>query len=218
MLVYAATSLKMWVRLAAQCDFIGKLILKGADGIKSLESVCSQFLLGFVHSWFDYVDFMYITSGFSLCVVFFFFLFCKIVMSASFTFPSCSWPCILYMYPCYGFQWSNISHLLSLLKIYAFEEFWYVFWIFQMQVILWIFDIRIWMIFIFTAMTEIYDLLSSADCINSEKWATFFPLYKTAVVFSSVFLLHSVKFIIILLLLPLTWVLRNKMQISYGNQ
>lgn len=69
----------------------------------------------------------------------------------------------------YGFRWSNISHLLSLLKIYAFKEFWYVFWIFQMQDILWIFDIRIWMIFIFTAMTKICDLLSSADCISMVK-------------------------------------------------
>lgn len=90
--------------------------------------------------------------------------------------------CILYMHPHYGFQWSNISHLLSLLKMYAFEQFWYVFWIFQMQDILWIFDIRIWMIFIFTAMTKICDLLSFADCIDGEKWATFFSLYNTAIV------------------------------------
>lgn len=96
--------------------------------------------------------------------------------------PPHSWPCILYMHPHYGFQWSNISHLLSLLKMYAFEQFWYVFWIFQMQDILWIFDIRIWMIFIFTAMTKICDLLSFADCIDGEKWATFFSLYNTAIV------------------------------------
>lgn len=133
-----------------------------------------------MHSWFNCVDFVY---HIRIYHVFCFFNSIKsCTRAASFTFPSHWGPCILYMYPCYGFQWSNISHLLSLLKIYAFEEFWYVFWIFQMQDILWIFDIRIWMIFIFNAITEICDLLSSADCTDSEKWATF-PLYNITVVF-----------------------------------
>lgn len=51
------------------------------------------------------------------------------------------------------------------------------------------------MIFIFNAITEIWDLLSSADCIDSEKWATFFSFVQYHS-FLSVFLLHSVKFII----------------------
>lgn len=86
------------------------------------------------------------------------------------------------MYPVMAFS-EAIFHI-SLLKMYAFEKFWYVFWIFQMQDILWIFDIRIWMIFIFTAMTKICDLLSSSDCIDGEKWATFLfsLLYNTAIV------------------------------------
>lgn len=131
-----------------------------------------------------------------------------------------SWPFI----PRYGFQWSNISHFSSLLKIYAFEEFWYVFWIFQMQDILWIFDIRIWMIFIFTAMTKICDLLSSADCIDGEKWATFLFSPRPFVWYCNCFVLFfpptqcKVLSLLYYYLLPLSWLLRNKMQISYGNR
>lgn len=154
---------------------------------------------------------------------FVFFKFCKFIMLVSLTFPSHSWPhCILYMYLHYGFRWSNISHLLSLLKMYAFEEFWYVFWIFQMQDILWIFDIRIWMIFIFTAMTKICDLLSSADCIDGEKWATFFFLFLCIIL--QLFLCcippTQCKVLLLLYYYYYRWVdcLETKMQISYGNR
>ncbi len=138
----------------------------------------------------------------------------------SLTFPPYSLPCILYMYPCYGFQWSNISRLLSLLKMYAFEEFWYVFWIFQMQDILWIFDIRIWMNFYFHCHDK--DLWSSLLCRLYWWWkmSHIFFLCIILQLFCAVFLLHSVQsfIVVILLLLSLSWLLRNKMQISYGNR
>lgn len=133
--------------------------------------------------------FFFVVITYSTSVGFIFF-----ILLVSLTFPPHSWPFILFVCLRSGFQWSNISHLLSLLKTYAFGEFWYVFWIFQMQDILWIFDIRIWMIFIFTAMTKICDLLSSADCIDGEKWATFVFLCIILRLFCAVFLLQSVKF------------------------
>ena len=148
--------------LNAQCftschfHFIERVILKGNTSDTHENEFCSQL----------YLD-LWICPFF--CLFFLFYSASPSSWSASHSHhvhdhAYCS--CIL---SSYGFQWSNISHLLSLLKIYAFEEFWYVFWIFQMQDILWIFDIRIWMIFIFTAMTKICDLLSSADCISMVK-------------------------------------------------
>lgn len=106
-------------------------------------------------------------------------------MSESVTFSSHSWRA-LHVIPCHGFQWSNISHLLSLLKIYTFEEFWYVFWIFQMQVILRIFDIRIWMI-LFSLPWQRSVIFSPLQIVlmvkKNEPLFFFLPLlYNTAVV------------------------------------
>lgn len=54
------------------------------------------------------------------------------------------------------------------------------------------------MIFIFTAMTKICDLLSSADCIDGEKNEphSFFLFFLCIILrlFCAVFLLHGVKF------------------------
>lgn len=142
-------------------------------------------------------------------------------MSVSLTFPSHSRPCILYMHPHYGFRWSNSSHLLSLLKMYAFEEFWYVFWIFQMQDILWIFDIRIWMIFIFTAMTK--DLGSSLLCRLYWWWKMSHIFVFLCIILQIVLCCippTQCKVLLLLYYYYYRWVdcLETKMQISYGSR
>lgn len=140
----------------------------------TFKSDCSQSFFASAHSWF--VLFVGIALGFETFffkIPFFFFFFFYWVQWASLSHPI-HWPHKLYT--CTPPPWLSVKqYLLSLLKVYASEEVWYVFWIFRMQDILWIFDIRIWMTFIFTAMTKICDLLSSADCTD-EKWASFvFP-------------------------------------------
>lgn len=140
--------------------------------------------------------------------------FCTFIRSASFTFPSLSSPFILYISPCYGFQWSNIYSkpsqdlcfwrilicILNIPNAGHFVNFWYTY------------------VNDFYFHCHVRDLWSSLLC------RFYWKLKTSHIVFLCMILqllfdfnTYSVKFVMLLLLL-LSWLLGNKMQISYGNR